>query len=288
MRRILVLRGGALGDFLVTLPALALLRQKWPDAQIDFVGNATAAVLARKVGLINGIESQHTAPWHQLYGGELAADFRKRLAGYDLVISFWPDSDGELHRLFPLREGQRFIAESAAPCTKPASRHFSAIVSNLTGLSAKDWIALATPVPADVVAIHPGSGSPRKNWPMERWITIAGWLRDTTRLRPVFILGEAEADRAVFAGFESWRDLPLQALAQRLSRCRLFLGHDTGVSHLAAACAQAGLLLFGPTDPAIWAPPNPHFHVLQQGETLDAISVNDVSAKISAMLADRT
>ena len=46
MRRILVLRGGALGDFIVTLPALALLRRRWPAARIELTGNSTAAQLA--------------------------------------------------------------------------------------------------------------------------------------------------------------------------------------------------------------------------------------------------
>ena len=47
MRRLLILRGGALGDFLVTLPALALLRQRWPDAEIELIGNPVAAALAQ-------------------------------------------------------------------------------------------------------------------------------------------------------------------------------------------------------------------------------------------------
>jgi len=289
MQRILVLRGGALGDFIITLPALQALRQMWPTAQIDFVGNATAAALARDRGTVDRVESQHAAPWHQLYSGELSANFRERLARYNLVISFWPDPDGELTRLFPLTEHQHFVFADATPQTTPAARHFNSVVGKLTGLAISDWVRLHEPNPqSDVVAIHPGSGSPRKNWPFDRWLKVTNWLRDTARLRPVFILGEVEDSIATIHDVETWRNLPLTELTTRLSRSRLYLGHDTGVSHLAGACCRAGLVLFGPTNPSVWAPPNPQFLVLSEGDTLDAISVDQVIAKLTSMLAGQT
>lgn len=289
MRRILVLRGGALGDFIVTLPALQALRQKWPHAQIDFTGNATAAALARNAGIIDHIESQHAAPWHQLYGGELSPAFRTRLESYDLIISFWPDADGDLARWFPLRDGQRYLSAGATPRTAPAARHFNAVIGKLTGLDIPDWVSLRKPCPeSDLVAIHPGSGSTHKNWPLDRWQRVAGWLRDSVRLKPVFILGEAEQSLRPPSDVETWRNLPLEELALRLSRCRFYLGHDTGISHLAGACCHRGLLLFGPTDPAVWAPPNPLFRVIRQGDALDEIGVEQVIAALAAALADQT
>jgi len=58
----------------------------------------------------------------------------------------------------------------------------------------------------------------------------------------------------------NWRhleNLDLPSLASTLQHCDLFLGHDSGISHLAAACGVPAVLLFGPTDPQIWAPQNP-------------------------------
>jgi hypothetical protein len=87
------------------------------------------------------------------------------------------------------------------------------------------------------------------------------------RLRPacrwLVITGEVEAGilpglhRALERSglpWESLHDLDLTSLAQRLRPCRAFFGHDSGISHLAAACGVPCHLLFGPTDPAIWAP----------------------------------
>ena len=95
MRKILVLRGGALGDFIVTLPALALLRQRWPHAHLEFVGNATAAALAAH--LVDRIHSQHESRWSALYStAPLPVAFAAELATFDLILNFWPDPDGDL------------------------------------------------------------------------------------------------------------------------------------------------------------------------------------------------
>ena len=100
MRRILVLRGGALGDLIVTLPALALLSQRWPGAHITLVGNTTAGNLALKRGLISELLSQHEGRWAALHGTEpLPASLGAWLAAFDLVVNFCPDPDGALRRV---------------------------------------------------------------------------------------------------------------------------------------------------------------------------------------------
>src|SRR5262245_58505846 len=125
MRKILVLRGGALGDLVVTLPALAALRQRWPEARIELIGNAAAAELARTRGLLDGVHSQHAARWSALYSpAPLPAELAAWLGAFDLVISFWPDPAGELRRRFPVRVGQRFLSAPAMPARAPAAAHY--------------------------------------------------------------------------------------------------------------------------------------------------------------------
>jgi ADP-heptose:LPS heptosyltransferase len=104
----------------------------------------------------------------------------------------------------------------------------------------------------------------------------------------LLVLGEVEMERwsaPSLARFSSAddkrikvaRDLPLPQLAAALARCRLFLGHDSGVSHLAAAVGTPCVLLFGPTDPAMWAPPGDHVRILRRGESMDTIAVDEVT-----------
>jgi heptosyltransferase-3 len=287
MERILVLRGGALGDFIVTLPALALLRQRWPAARIELAGNATAAQLARHRGLLDAVHPQHEARWSTLYApAELPRDFAAWLASFDLVFSAWPDPEGDLRRRFPVRDGQVYLTTPALPTRAPAAAHYAEPLQALGLTLTTPLFALAPPhKPARAtgpIAIHPGSGSPRKNWPAERWLALLRELPGPV----VVILGEAEVaawtPRLAGLAVEVRVQPALEELVDLLAHTRLFLGHDSGVSHLAAACGAPSVLLFGPTDPVMWAPPAAHVTVLQQGSTLEALTLDDVRRAVAA------
>ena len=127
IRRLLVLRGGALGDFIVTLPALRLLRERWPAAQIELAGNAVASELGIVSGLLQRVHSQHEQRWAALYDeGPLPAEFAAWLGALDLVVNYWPDPDGTLRRRFPVRAGQQFVCADALPSIAPAAAHYCA------------------------------------------------------------------------------------------------------------------------------------------------------------------
>jgi heptosyltransferase-2 len=136
-----------------------------------------------------------------------------------------------------------------------------------------------------LIALHPGSGSPKKNWPLANWLELAPRL---SAIQPEarFVLIGGEADDAQLAAFlAGWtgpspllaRSLPLPELAAILERCRLYLGHDTGISHLAAAVGAPCVLLFGPTDPDVWKPANAQVVILRAAEgELSALAVDEV------------
>jgi ADP-heptose:LPS heptosyltransferase len=319
MRKILVLRGGALGDFIVTLPALALLRQRWPEAHLELVGNATAAQLALHRGLLNAVHSQHESRWSALFAdAPLPEPLTKYLAGFDLVVNYWPDPDGDLRRRFPLHPNQVFLHAEAMPTQAPAAAHYCAplrelgletetfwyrLDENMGGALRPDTTRLtaesghkAPPTVQAPIALHPGSGSPRKNWPVENWVSLLDGLPP----RVSIILGEA--DRAAAQAFaasipQTGRsktaplqliNRPLEDLVAHFAHCRLFLGHDSGISHLAAACGVPCVLLFGPTEPSVWAPPAPSVRVLRRSSDVSSISVEDVLHAAQAALSDQT
>ncbi len=83
------------------------------------------------------------------------------------------------------------------------------------------------------------------------------------------------------------RDLPLRALAAALARAGLFLGNDSGVAHLAAACGTRTLALFGPTDPTLWAPVGRSVATLRPASgNLADLPVDDVVAASRALRAE--
>jgi len=135
------------------------------------------------------------------------------------------------------------------------------------------------------VAIHPSSGGETKNWPKEQWAELGRRLAtEVPGAMLLLIEGEADADAADFLA-TAWKDvphlrarlLPLPILAALLREAELFLGHDSGVTHLAAAARKdlPIVALFSPTDPAVWAPPRPGVRVLRGDPTMRNISLED-------------
>jgi heptosyltransferase III len=317
--RILVLRGGALGDFIVTLPALGLLRARWPDARIELVGNVRAAAVALDRHYIDAIHSQHDARWARLGTGALRSDepLAKWFASFDLVVNFWPDDDGAIARDLE-RAGFRrvsagedakaggrriFIGHPALPERAPAAAHFCDALEPL-GLAAceRDLCSRVYPNASDRaaatemlgpgeppwVAWHPGSGSPRKTWLPERWLLVLAAMRARRAFRLAIALGEAELETWGGAEVERWlpagtvvlRNLAVPVLAASFERCSFFLGHDSGPAHLAAAAGCRCVLVFGPTDPAMWAPPHEHVRVVRRGVDIAAADVDAVQAAL--------
>lgn len=295
--RILVLRGGALGDFIVSCPALRLLRERWPSARIELVGNAAAAELGILSGWLDAAHSQHEARWSRFYSPDpLPSELRAWLDDFDLIVSYWPDPDGDLRRHFAPR-GDAFISGSSVVTSRPAAAQFCAPLARL-GLRADDYavqLKIPTRFAAEAderltgwksfVAVHAGSGSQAKNWPVDRWSELASRIG-----RPLLaISGEADRDLPNWPPTIEVRTAhrwPLPILAAALARSALFIGHDTGIAHLAAAMDVPCVLLFGSTDPEMWAPPSPQVHVLQRGQRLDAIPVDAVAADVVARLSE--
>jgi len=107
---------------------------------------------------------------------------------------------------------------------------------------------------AGATFIHPGSGSPRKNWPMGNFLALSADLKARGH-RVFWIRGPAEAGSGESFTWPQVLDLPaLGELARALSGARLFVGNDSGVSHLAAAVGTPTAALFGPTNPLVWRP----------------------------------
>ncbi len=111
-----------------------------------------------------------------------------------------------------------------------------------------------------LIAIHPGSGGRQKCWPVERYVALIGWFNRETDAEILVISGPADYhivnELKVKAGgnFIFADQLPLPKLAALIKRCTLFIGNDSGVTHMAAALGIKTVAIFGPTDPDVWGP----------------------------------
>jgi heptosyltransferase-3 len=296
LKRILVIRGGALGDFIVTLPALKLLREEWPEAHLEVLGYPRIASLALNRYYLNAVRSVDYGPLSGFFipEGVLDPDLMDYFSEFDLIVSYFYDPDGIFRNNLQRCGGGQLLSWAPQVSAKPAAAHFCAPLIPL-GLVPEGFESRLFPSEEDrafaesfvgdgppLVAVHPGSGSAAKNWPVERWME---WGRRFfgTGIRPLLIGGEA--DHAAMARLETeWksfgilpaRELPLPRLAAVLEKARLLVGHDSGISHLAAAVKTPVIALFGPSDETVWAPPGQHVQVVRGGETLADISVEAV------------
>jgi len=280
--RILVIRGGAIGDFVLTLPAIRLLRENFPRAHLEILGYKHIVALAEGRFYADATRSIEYGALSRFFipGAELPEELVEYFASFQQIVSYLYDPDrffeenlrraGVRHFLHgpPLLDDSAHAAQQLAQPLESLALYMEEKAPVLFPSEADRQFAAAyierafQGIPGPLIALHPGSGGERKNWPVAQWAALGDALfRFAPSVRLLLVGGEA--DRAQLAHLrEAWRDraihtavdLPLPELAAILERARLFLGHDSGISHIAAATGAPSLLLFGPTDPDIWAP----------------------------------
>lgn len=273
LRKVLVIRGGAIGDFILTLPALRLLRDNIPGAHLEILGYKPIIELAVAAGIADSTRSLEHAAMARLFvpRADLGETLRDYFCSFNLIVSYLFDPDGILRGnmetvgVKTYLEAPHEVAPGAGHAAEQLARPLQRLAMFLDDPAARIPVAAAIPRPEKpLVAIHPGSGSIKKNWPEENWARLGVELAGAfPHFEIALVTGEAETERGITrrllgawlgVKFVHWNELPLTELAGRLASCAGFVGHDSGISHLAAACGLPCLLFFGPTDPATWAP----------------------------------
>jgi len=279
-RRLTVVRSGALGDTILLLPLLALLREALPGADLTLVGSWWAEQLLPLMASPPGFVRFDSAAMTPLFSVGAACDAVGVFEGADLVLVYTSDGSGAL-----VRNARRFCKGSVLcwPAMPGGVAHAAchlaaAALSGVPGLQeiplpslhvpsgavewARGWLARETARDAcPPVAVHPGSGGSRKCWPAARFASVIERLQRAGR--QVLVM-EGPADREicdeVCRGRRSWRSvyrpgpLSLARCAALIACCRVYVGNDSGLTHLAAALGMPVVAIFGPTDAAIWAP----------------------------------
>jgi heptosyltransferase-3 len=295
--KILVIRGGAIGDFILTLPVLAALRQQFPQTRIELLGYPHIAQLAVAGGLadaVRPIEARALAGFFAR-GGTLAPELADYFACFAIIVSYLYDPDGIFQDNIARVAKTQFIAGPHRP-DESATLH-----ATETFLKPLERLAIFAPDPVPrlslnasrftlhasrpLLAFHSGSGSERKNWPERHWRELLSRLLDETDFQLLLIGGEVESERvaALARTLSSARvqlalNLPLPELADRFRSCRAFVGHDSGISHLAAAVGLPVLALWGETAEAIWKPAGDNVRLLHGGPALAGITVEQALA----------
>jgi heptosyltransferase-3 len=289
--RILVIRGGAIGDFILTIPALAALRKQFPHAFLEVLGYPHIAQLAVAGGLADRVQSIEAGAMAGFFArkGTLSATLSDYFSEFDIIISYLYDPDQIFAENVALCSPAQFIEGPHRP-NEQLGMHASAVylkpLERLAIFDAEPIPRLCLPAKktrASGLALHPGSGSERKNWPEQKWSELLNHLVSRSGLNLLLVGGEAEGERlqrlAAALPLDRVRvaqSLPLPDLGRLLQNCAGFIGHDSGVSHLAAALGLPALLLWGDTKAEVWKPPAERVTILTSPDGLPNLPLSDV------------
>lgn len=332
---VLVIRPGALGDAILTLPALTALSAAGA-ASVSVLGTpASWAFLARNANVPRVLDFA-ASEWLGLFadGANLSPRAREILEDTEAAIVYLSDTLEFERRLRafgvknvwaidpPVMQSHAMKNEAVdtrVRRTELTAQHVArrlldplrALVSEdvackalkIDSLERTGWLApspeelcearalLATMpgAPTECFVLHPGSGSSLKCWAAEKFAELAARIARKWNLFPIVLFGPADAHlRAEFdaamppgVAYRTVLQRPLREVLALLHLSRFFVGNDSGVSHLAAR-ATGVLAIFGPTDPAEWAPVGADVQMMRaRGGIVDNLTVDYVFESVA-------
>jgi len=305
-----VYHNGALGDVLLSLPCLK--RLKTGSGWVYVVGRGDVVRFLRDTGLADAAASSDQSVFASLHS---AIDPRLRtfLCGFDRACVFTAQEHSTAAAAI-----RQAIPRSRTVGTIPpdgsrmhvAEYRFSQLVpgrqlsdgdavlrlpSEKAGI-ARSLLREAGYSPGTgVIAVHPGSGGRLKCWPLERYFELIERLQPASDSFVILFTGYAEDGelRKAVSRYARGRknifhaaDLELMSAASLLSQCGLYIGNDSGFSHLAGMLGCTAVVLFGPTDPLRWRPIGPRVEVVSTGiaAPMTQITVDEVSERIESII----
>ncbi len=314
-----MIRSGAVGDFVLSLPAIGALRRRFPRAKVEVMGYPSTLELALGRYYADAGRSVDTAGMSSFFrkDGRLDRDISDYFSRFDLIVSYQRDDDGLLERNLR-RTGARSVivwdpipdrVVAPAQCEK---RHaIDHLIDALRPLGIREE-GIAPKIflnPQDrcfaskflseeklrkfrpLVAVHPGCGGKKKMWPPENFASVIEHISRARGAKVVLISGpidkEAVNDVLNRQSFNPIlvKDLSLVQLAALLERCHLFLGNDSGVSHISAAVGTPTLAIFKASDPDIWAPRGENVTTISSYKSQREVSIKEVIEAVETRIS---
>jgi ADP-heptose:LPS heptosyltransferase len=300
-RNVLIFHSGALGDFILTWPLAVALGRIYPQSRIFYITSSQKGKLAEQALGVESVDVE--SGWHGLYSDEiiLSPTELKLLASAHTIILFTPrQADPVVGRLLQLNPQTNLLPlrpPTGENLTTPAVGFIlDQLASNVVLHTAVRQIlrsiaerGIAARHQPRSIYLHPGSGGIGKCWPLESFVELAHRLR-SERLPLHWVIGEVEHERLspkdlnrLEAEGSIIEPATLLDLHKHVLESRLWIGNDSGPTHLAGMMGVPTIALFGPTDPQIWKPLGPKVHVLRH-EPIEHLAVDEVWSCCRALL----
>jgi len=256
--RLLAIRPGGVGDCILSFPAIESLRLRCKYLEVWVPG--AVVPLVRFADRVRGIASRGL-DLMGLPGLPADAGLLGALSGFDAIVSWYGTRRQEFRDAV-----KRFPVEfhAALPPTAGSKVHASDFFCSQVGAPLGRTPSIASDaVRRDFVAMHPFSGGAKKNWPVERFEEVA-------RAFPVEWCATPEQSTCFQPAQPLLATDDLGAVAHWLAEARVYVGNDSGITHLAAAVGTPVVALFCASDKRVWAPRGPRVEILES-PTVDEV-----------------
>jgi ADP-heptose:LPS heptosyltransferase len=279
--RVAVVRLRSLGDCVLTTPALALLKQSYPQLRVAVMAEPRFREIFENnpdIDELLPVELKSLRRWQpdlclNLHGGTRSA--------------WLTAASGARFRAGFAHFRHRFVYNLYIPRAQEIL-HVNRVVHTAEHLaSAMFWLGAApSEIPRaklvprvrqpqlPLAVIHPVAATPEKTWRAEGFLAVAENLQGAG-IEPVFV-GATASDLAPFSNFRTLAAAPLEEVKSLLSSACLFVGNDSGPAHMAAAFGLPVVVIFGASKAAIWGPWRTVAEVVASPEGISGVSIDQV------------
>jgi heptosyltransferase III len=324
--KILAVHAGGIGDLLLALPALRAFREAFPGASLELMGlPERLSLIAHDLDAdsIHSIDQSGMAYFYA-QGGSLPSRFVDFFSSFSTTLILGQSQAQTLSENLKRTGLKRVILLPSFPPEREKVHVSDYLLKSLRGFGIEGR-GLSRPLrlPSEaasfaegflkkigrknerlILAIHPGSGSRAKNWRARNFAAVADWVSE--RAEVLLISGPAQDSiEEVRQGLKKARpmiaeNLPLLHLAAMLKNSSAYLGNDSGITHLSAHLGIPTFAVFGPTDPAVWAPRGANVQIICgqescspcppeerntcEGQCLEKITSEMVTGRLDAFL----
>lgn len=288
-RTIVIIHPGGLGDVLLAVPAMVRLRTRFPEHWLVLCAEDQPARLLLACRIIDAWTSVQGRAIAELFAGtdSVTGQLRSWLEDCDLAIGWMQDLDGRLSETLKVVGAREVIVNSpfstVIQATHQRDRFLEAINEALSDDEGGVRLTVTEPllhlgracleaeglvIGRPLVVIHPGSGSAQKCVAPEILASLVIGVQNLGAT-PVVLQGPADREpverllRLCVDPPTVLKCVDILTIAGLLTLTQIFVGQDSGITHLAGLIGASTVALFGPTDPNRWAPRGSHVTVVQ-------------------------
>jgi heptosyltransferase-3 len=265
--KILVIHQGALGDLVLSFPALVSLKQE-KKASVALLCSSELGKIAYELNVVDAHFSLESARFCSLFYGDMTTVVKEFISDYDtiILISFSAAIEAHLRQ----NHGGKVHKISPRPPVEDETHVARYIIKQLKAKGLLRGGVLSSgdhPVEQrqslqerNLIIMHPGAGSARKRWPVENFVQVSAITGRMGLGKVVFLVGPAESGLARFIkdrpkeGYRVYEVYDLSDVMALVRQARCFVGNDSGVTHLAAFMGTPTVAIFGPSSAKRWSP----------------------------------